>query len=155
MKNIQYIIGILAILAIVIMNFAYAHNNYNISKMSHISKVAATTTAPTYREELEVEYQFCDSYAYDVVVYGKYAFGTHRVTFYSKSMKEAYNTAKSYTQEVNQTNTYYAEVDRNCYITKSYREAHRVKCLQSGNLRYCETHDAICDPLEYESNLER
>lgn len=49
----------------------------------------------------------------------------------------------------------YAEVDMKWYITETYRDAHRVNCLQSGSLMYCETKDAECDPLEYESSLER
>ncbi len=49
----------------------------------------------------------------------------------------------------------YAEVDMKWYITETYRNAHRVNCLQSGNLMYCETKDVECDPLEYESSLER
>ena len=49
----------------------------------------------------------------------------------------------------------YAEVDMKWYITETYQDAHRVNCLQSGNLMYCETKDVECDPLEYESSLER
>lgn len=155
MKNIKvrHIIGTLAIIAIAIMNFTYAHNNYNIANMSNKARVAATTAAPTYREELEIEYQFCYSYACDVTIYGKYTFGTHTITFYSKSMKGALSKAEKYAQEVNEAKFYYAEVNQKCYITKSYTEAYRVNCLNSGNLNYCQTKDAICEPLEYESSL--
>lgn len=155
--KIRHIIGTLAIIATVIMNFTYAHNNYGLPKMSRVTKAYATTAAPTYREELVFEYKFCDSYAYDVNVYWKdpNIFGYRIVTFTSKSMKEAYDKAKEYAQEVNDFGMDYAEVDMKCYITESYRDAHRVNCLPSGNLRYCETKDAECDPLEYNSSLER
>ena len=66
-----------------------------------------------------------------------------------------YNKAKKYAQDVNELGMDYAEVDMKWYITETYRDAHRVNCLQSGNLMYCETKDAECDPLEYESSLER
>lgn len=172
--KIRYIIGTLAIIAIVVMNFTYAHNNYGIPKMNGITKANATTAAPTYREVLEIEYENCPVYTYDVIVHAKKTpdeifwdiehggyigpyWGEHRVPFYSKSMQKAYEAAKKYAQDVNESNPEldFAEVDMSCYISLAHTEAHRVNCLQSGNLMYCETKDAECDPLEYESSLER
>ena len=71
--KIRYIIGTLAIIAIIVMNFTYAHNNYGIPKMNGITKANATTTAPAYREEKRTSYKYCPRYAYDVVIYsGRY-----------------------------------------------------------------------------------
>lgn len=170
--KVRYIIGTFAIIAVVVMNFTYAHNNYGIHNMNRITNACATKPLPSYREELEFEYKFCDSYAYDVKVYSKKTpeqikedsikgwkndsiYGYHVITFTSKSMKEAYNKAKKYAQDVNELGMDYAEVDMKWYITETYRDAHRVNCLQSGNLMYCETKNVECDPLEYESSLER
>lgn len=69
--KIRYIIGTFAIIAVVVMNFTYAHNNYGIHNMNRITNACATKPLPSYREELEFEYKFCDSYAYDVKVYSK------------------------------------------------------------------------------------
>lgn len=69
--KIRYIIGTLAIIAIVVMNFTYAHNNYGIPKMNGITKANATTTAPAYREEKRASYKNCPRYAYDVVIYSR------------------------------------------------------------------------------------
>lgn len=170
--KIRHIIGTLAIIAIVVMNFTYAHNNYGIPKMSGVTKVYATTAAPTYREELDIVYMNCPVYTYDVVVHGiKTSEELHwdsihggyvgpyweglRIPFYSKSMQEAYDLAKKYAQSVNEMGLDYAEVDMNCYISLAHTDGHRVNCLQSGNLQNCETKDGACDPLEYKSSLER
>lgn len=69
--KVRYIIGTFAIIAVVVMNFTYAHNNYGIHNMNRITNACATKPLPSYREELEFEYKFCDSYAYDVKVYSK------------------------------------------------------------------------------------
>lgn len=175
MKHIknQHIIGILAILTIIVMNFTYAYNNYGKQKNRSLTKAYATTAAPTYREELEIEYMNCPVYTYDVIIngiktsddkrwdiehggyIGSYWEGDFRISFYSKSMQEAYDAAKKYAQGVNEMGLDHAEVDMNCYFSLAHTEAHRVNCQQSGNLRYCETKDAECDPLEYSSSLER
>lgn len=51
--KIRYIIGTFAIIAVVVMNFTYAHNNYGIHNMNRITNACATKPLPSYREELE------------------------------------------------------------------------------------------------------
>lgn len=167
--KIRYIIGTLAIIAIVVMNFTYAHNNYGIPKMNGITKANATTTAPAYREEKRTSYKYCPRYAYDVVIYsGRYpkdtlfveqdhgwlngAYILRRIPFYSLNLSEAFTEATYYANQYNaEHDSDRAIVDNVSYVTEIYTEAYFIVCEMGGKLPNCKSSDLECEPLDYRS----
>ncbi len=167
--KIRYIIGTLAIIAIIVMNFTYAHNNYGIPKMNGITKANATTTAPAYREEKRTSYKYCPRYAYDVVIYsGRYpkdnlfveqdhgwlsgAYILRRIPFYSLNLSEAFTEATYYANQYNaEHDSDRAIVDNVSYVTEIYTEAYFIVCEKGGKLPNCKSSDLECEPLDYRS----
>lgn len=167
--KIRYIIGTLAIIAIVVMNFTYAHNNYGIPKMNGITKANATTTAPAYREEKRTSYKNCPRYAYDVVIcsYSKPdgslieeighgwlsgAYILRRIPFYSLNLSEAFTEATYYANQYNaEHESDRAIVDNVSYVTEIYTEAYFIVCEKGGKLPNCKSSDLECEPLDYKS----
>ena len=164
--KIRYIIGTLAIIAIVVMNFTYAHNNYGIPKMNGITKANATTTAPAYREEKRTSYKNCLRYAYDVVVYSRYTntidsikdlgwIGAkdilYRKAFLSLNLGKALTEANYYANQYNAMHGddgTWAVVDHVPYYTEIYTEAYFTACEKGGTLPNCKTSDIECEPLD-------
>ncbi len=167
--KIRYIIGTLAIIAIVVMNFTYAHNNYGIPKMNGITKANATTTAPAYREEKRTSYKNCPRYAYDVVIYSRRypkdslfveqdpgwlgsAYILRRIPFLSLNLSKAFTEATYYADQYNaEHDSTRAVVDHVSYITEIYTEAYFIVCEKGGKLPNCKSSDLECEPLDYRS----
>lgn len=167
--KIRYIIGTLAIIAIVVMNFTYAHNNYGIPKMNGITKANATTTAPAYREEKRTSYKNCPRYAYDVVIYTRIspqdslfveqdhgwlgdAYILRRIPFLSLNLSKAFTEATYYANQYNAEHEYErAIVDNVSYVTEIYTEAYFIVCEKGGKLPNCKTSDVECEPLDVKS----
>ncbi len=169
-KNIIiYIVGSLAILAFVTMNFNYAYHNYGIPKKEKSVTIQATTAPTLYQEEKQASFKNCPRYAYDVIVYDRLRhphleedmnqgwLGSKpilfRKTFISLSLSDALTQATSYANQYNaeQTDETWAVVDHHRRIIEVFTDAYFIQCKKGGKLKDCKTSDIECEPLDIES----
>lgn len=149
--KIRHIIGTLAIIAIVVMNFTYAHNNYGIPKMSGVTKAYATTQPLGYRHTFKPDIILCIYVEYRVTVHyythsdtlGRHYYVTTTERFLDFDKGKAYNKAKQFASSIQGPN--YAELDKAYSLTYEPYETFRKECDEGGKLKECTTEDASCE----------
>lgn len=156
MKNVRYIIGIFAILAIVIMNFNYAYHDYGIPKHKH--EACATTKALGYSHVNVITHKMCTFIEYRVEVHYKtHTYDIDNVThqkepckhevigyeyFRDFDRKKAFDAATIFAANVYAPNS--AKVDSFYTYVHAPYETYRIECNEGGNLKDCTTEDATC-----------
>lgn len=150
--KIRYIIGTLAIIAIVVMNFTYAHNNYGIPKISKTTKAFATTEPPGYRHSnvpdmvlcLYVEYRVNVHYYTHSDTLGRHYYVTETKRFFDFDQEKVYNKAKLFSSSIQGPD--YAELDKFYSLTYEPYETFRKECEKGGKLIECTSENASCEP---------
>lgn len=149
-KN-RHIIGTLAIIAIVVMNLIYAHNNYGIPQIKDATKVCATTQQLGYRHTNIPVMLLCTQVEYRVIVH----YYTHKnsrkdscyvtVTerFLDFNQEKAHNEAMLFSLSIQAPD--YAELDKNYSLIHAPYDTFRKECKKDGQLKECDTEDASCE----------
>ena len=152
MKNVRYIIGSLAIVAILYMNFRYAYHNYGIPK--HKREACATTKPLGYSHVYVVTQKMCTFIEYRVEVHyrvhkedpTKKDTCKHYITvtefFRDFDRSKAYQAAKNYAETIYAPD--YAVIDPFYTYVHAPYETYRIECANGGKLIDCTTEDATC-----------
>lgn len=155
-ENVRYIIGSLAIIAILFMNFRYAYHNYGIPKHRH--EACATTKPLGYNHVKVATHMMCTFIEYRVEVHYKtHTYDINSVThrkepckhevidyeyFRDFDRKKAFNAATNFAANIYKPDS--AKVESFYTYVHAPYESYRIECSYGGDLIDCTSEDATC-----------